>query len=935
MEHLRIFLLFLLGGLLTTTSFAQVRTGTIKGNIVDEVKNEPISFATIRVFNSQDSTLVKAAISGNEGSFLVNGVELGDYYLVVSNLGYAEHKESFSLTSNNLMLNFDKIKLAESSIMLDEAIVVGKAPEVIVRNDTIEYNADSYKIPEGSALEDLLKKMPGVEVDADGKVTVNGKEIKKFMVDGKEFFSSDPKVASKNLPAKMFDKVQVLDKKSDMSTYTGFDDDDEETIINLTVRPGMKEGVFGNAFVGYGSEKRYEGNAMVNQFVNNDQFSFLGGLNNTNNMGFSDLASSMFSGMSGGGRRGFGGMMGAGSGVLKSGNGGLNFSKEFSNKLTIGGSAQYSHSDRDAQGTSYIQNLQKDTTIYTNEESMSLSKSDNVRVDLRLEWKPDTLTSILFRPNMNFSKTESSELSRSSMSNMYNDTINEGVGENFSKGDGLDLSGNLLVSRRLNNLGRVLSLELRGGYNDSYSKENAYSLYDYYDKGTSELVDQYVRYDNKGHNYRASLSWVEPLGRNNFLQLIYEFNRSKQESLKNAYNQDESGIYNQLDTTYSKNYRNDFINQSVKLNFRAKRDKYEYTLGVNLDPSYSKSENFIGDEVLSSYRKTVFNISPSARFDYQWSKQKNLRFSYSGRTSQPSMQQLSPVADVSDQLNVRIGNPDLKPIYTNNVFLRFQNFISEKQQSLVLMLHGNYVVNDIVSKSDFDISTGKRTTTYENVNGNYGGNMRLMFNTPLKNKKFTVSSMSMASFSNNKGFVNMNENVKKEWTLSENLRLNFRSEYLDLGVNGSITYRGLSNSLEGQRNQETFDYRVGGSTTIYLPANFRIESDINYSTNTGYSSGFEQKELLWNASASYSFLKGNAATLRFKMYDILKERSNISRTTSATEIRDVYYNTIPSYFMVHFIYKFSLFKGGGTASDMQGGRMGEGRGHGGHPPRSF
>lgn len=306
MEHLRIFLLFLLGGLLTTTSFAQVRTGTIKGNIVDEVKNEPISFATIRVFNSQDSTLVKAAISGNEGSFLVNGVELGDYYLVVSNLGYAEHKESFSLTSNNLMLNFDKIKLAESSIMLDEAIVVGKAPEVIVRNDTIEYNADSYKIPEGSALEDLLKKMPGVEVDADGKVTVNGKEIKKFMVDGKEFFSSDPKVASKNLPAKMFDKVQVLDKKSDMSTYTGFDDDDEETIINLTVRPGMKEGVFGNAFVGYGSEKRYEGNAMVNQFVNNDQFSFLGGLNNTNNMGFSDLASSMFSGMSGGGRRGFG-----------------------------------------------------------------------------------------------------------------------------------------------------------------------------------------------------------------------------------------------------------------------------------------------------------------------------------------------------------------------------------------------------------------------------------------------------------------------------------------------------------------------------------------------------------------------------------------------------------------------------------------------------
>lgn len=234
---------------------------------------------------------------------------------------------------------------------MGEAVVIGKAPEVTVRNDTVEYNADSYKVTEGSVLEDLLKKMPGVEVDSEGKITVNGKEVKKVMVDGKEFFSDDPKVASKNLPAKMIDKLQVLDKKSDMAQMTGFDDGEEETVINLTVKPGMKQGWFGNAYGGYGSKDRYEGNAMVNRFVNNDQITFMGGTNNTNNMGFSDLASTMFSGMGGGGGRRGG--FGAGSGITSSGNAGLNFSKEFKpDKLTLGGNTRYSHSDNDARSKS-------------------------------------------------------------------------------------------------------------------------------------------------------------------------------------------------------------------------------------------------------------------------------------------------------------------------------------------------------------------------------------------------------------------------------------------------------------------------------------------------------------------------------------------------------------------------------------------------------
>lgn len=243
--------------------------------------------------------MIGGVATSRNGGFVLKNIKNGSYLLHVSFVGFDPLYQPLRITGKNNPVKLGKLALADGAILLGEAVVIGKAPEVTVRNDTMEYNADSYKTTEGSMLEDLLKKMPGVEVDSEGKITVNGKEIKKVLIDGKEFFSDDPKVASKNLPSKMIDKVQVLDKLSDMAKMTGFDDGEEETVINLTVKPGMKQGWFGNAFAGYGSEDRYEGNFMVNRFINNDQLTLMGGINNTNNMGFSDLASSMFSGMGG------------------------------------------------------------------------------------------------------------------------------------------------------------------------------------------------------------------------------------------------------------------------------------------------------------------------------------------------------------------------------------------------------------------------------------------------------------------------------------------------------------------------------------------------------------------------------------------------------------------------------------------------------------
>lgn len=929
-------LLMLLMILFSPMAFAQQSGVNVTGSVVEQGSDTPIEQATVRLLNVKDSAMVRGVVSARNGSFTLKNVKKGSYLLHITFIGYDPLYQPLQITGKKNPVNVGKLELSDGAIELGEAVVIGKAPEVTVRNDTVEYNADSYKVTEGSVLEDLLKKMPGVEVDSEGKITVNGKEVKKVMVDGKEFFSDDPKVASKNLPAKMIDKLQVLDKKSDMAQMTGFDDGEEETVINLTVKPGMKQGWFGNAYGGYGSKDRYEGNAMVNRFVNNDQITFMGGANNTNNMGFSDLASTMFSGMGGGGGRRGG--FGAGSGITSSGNAGLNFSKEFKpDKLTLGGNTRYSHSDNDARSKSDRQNiLPGDSSSYDNSEAMSRTKSDNFGVDFRLEWKPDTMTQLIFRPSFSLSHSMNDNFSDATTLDNERDTVNTNKSNNYSESNGYNLNASIDFSRKLNNKGRVFSATLSGGNSDSYSDGMNRSDIVYFnqtDALKNSIIDQRSRYDNKGFNYRAYVSWVEPIGHNNFIQATYSISQRKQEALKNVYNQDADGIYNVLDSAYSQSYRNNFISQRASLSFKSQRAKFNYTIGLNLDPSYSSSENFVGDTTLSKITRKVVNLSPMAQFNYMFDKRTNLRIMYNGRTSQPSMTQLQPVADISDPTNITIGNPDLNPRYTNNVFIRFQQFTPEKQRAFMIMANGSYIINDIVSYTSYNQETGVKTTTYKNVNGNYSGNVRMMLNTPLKNKKFSINSMTMASFANSNGYINEEKNTNRNLILSERGGIDFRSSYLDLGVNGNIRYNATSNSLQKENNQNTFNYGAGGYTTIYLPLDFKIESDVNWSTNSGYGDGFKQNEVLWNASASKSFLKNNQGTLRFKIYDILQQRSNISRSVTASYIQDSEYNTLGSYFMVHFIYRFSIFKGGASASDVKTpGRSGRGRGPMGPPP---
>lgn len=924
-------------------AFTQTSNYTLSGVVLDNTTKEKIEFASIRLLSAKDSTFVAGSSTNQNGRFSISA-KPSKYIVKVSYLGYDDHTVDVNLNKNT---SLGDILMREDAVLLKEAVVETQAIEIMVKGDTVEYNADSYKVQEAAVVEDLLKRMPGVEIDENGKITVNGKEVKKIMVDGKEFFSDDPKVASKNLPAKMVDKLQVLDQKSDMSLMTGFDDGNEETVINLTVKKGMKEGVFGNGMAGYGSEDRYEGATNVNYMRNNTQISLIGGINNTNNAGASDLSSAMF-GDSGGGRGPRGLRFGGQNGVTKAITGGVNFATEYTDKLKWGGNVRYGNNDNTV--------IERSTTDYTTAKDMRKetsnswgnNKSESFATNLKFEWTPDKNTKLIFRPNFQYNTSDNTQDSEGETSFIEDSTKDYKTTTNyFSDGKGYKLNGDLDFSRKLSENGRVLSIGLRGGINDSENNGLDYTKINY-TAGTDSIIDQQFFQDDKSYNWRVFTSYVEPLANNNFLELSYNISNNRSETDKNTYyNANAEGVapsYTELDSLYTRFVKNEFINQNVSLKFKSQREKFNYTLGLGLEPSSSKTTLRAPSEVDNNQpRRHFLSFAPSGQFNYLWDKRHNLRIDYRGTTNEPTTAQLYNGVYSRSGMNTTSGNPDLKPSFTNRVDVRYQKFNAERASFYMIRAQFNHISNDIASISTFN-SMGGEDKTYKNINGNMNGNMRFIFNTPLRNRNWSVNSMSFVSYALNNTFTDNIKNKSKNLSLHENIGLQFRSDIFDFALRGNIIYNNIRNSISTRNNKNTYNYggvydftlRVpnllkGVSFFEYILSDLTIESDINYNTNSGYSEGFKQQEWLWNASVAKQIFKNKAGTIRFKMYDILKERSNISHSYTATQIQETTTNSISNYFMVSFVYRFQIFKGGAKAADMnmERGRRGP---HGGGRP---
>ena len=926
-RHLRTLLAITL--LLFSTAVASALN--ITGTVRDASTLDPLIEASARLLSASDSAFVKGVSTNINGSFTISGVKKGRYILQLTYIGYTTLDLDVDASSGS-NVRLGNIDMKEASELLSELNVVAVKTPIKVMEDTVEYNADSYHTQPNAVVEDLLKRLPGVEVDADGNITAHGKSVTKFLVNGKEFFSDDPQVASKNLPADMIDKLQVVDRKSDLARLTGVDDGEDETVINLTVKKGRDNGWFGNAEAGYGTDSRYQANFNVNRFWNGNQVTFLGNLNNINQLGFTDSNGSRF--------RRFGGD----NGITTSRAFGLNFNIGNEEIFRVGGNLLFSNTDNISSTRQNRQELFEDYSSYTNSQKYSRNRGNNVRGDFRLLWKPNDYNTLEFRPSFSYNHNNSYNSELSQFSNPFYNTGYNADNTDASRGDSWEAAGRLIYSHRFaSKKGRAFSLSAE--YNMTNVHENitsrSYTIYDMIDDMPSEddiMLDQYSTNHTWSNRVRARATWTEPIGnpdRGNALVFAYNMNYRWNNADKLTYNLPEeyAGILPppgvDPDPDYSNSFRNESFNQNIQFGYQKTGKELNFEAGLQLVPQMSKSINLINSDKTIPTR-WVWNFAPYLRARYKFSKQRSLQAFYRGRSGQPSMTQLQPVADISDPMNIKQGNPLLDPSFTHNVQFRFQDYSPESQRSIMLMLNAQYTQNAIVSLTTVDPATAVRTTTYTNVNGVWNARLMNMISMPFRNKLWSISNHIFGNVARNVGFNNGVRNNSFTLNIFESPGITFRPDHFELELRPQYNLQLTTNSLPQQPNRTIHRYGGRFDGSYYTSWGLTFQTDLNYTASTGMSAGYDSKTLMWNASLSQQFLRSKALTLAVKVYDLLNQTKNIQRQVTANYIDDIEYNSLTRYFMVTLTYKFNTFGKGNTPSGADTGFGGPG-GPGGRP----
>ena len=961
MKKLLIWTVLLLTATLST--YAQNKIVTVSGRVIEAGTKEPVELAAVQLLSLPDSAQVAGMTTSTQGYFSLSKQKPGKYLVKVSFIGYVTKIIPVQLTANVPAKKMGNIELATDAVMLQEAVVVAEAPQVTVVEDTLMYNSSAYRTPEGAMLEELVKKLPGAEIDDDGNVKINGKDLKKIMVDGKEFFGGDVKTGLKNLPVDMVDKLKTYDKKSDLARVTGIDDGEEETVLDLTVKKGMNQGWFGNADLGAGTKDRYTGRMMLNRFVDKTQFSIIGSANNVNDQGFS----------------------GGGGGPRWRSNNGLNATKMLganfatqTNKLELGGSVRYNFQDADISSINSSERFLQNGNSYSNSNNKNRNKGTNLNADFRMEWKPDTLTNIIFRPNFSYGRTNNASRSESGTFNEdpFNLIVNPNDYLNFdnlsddplkdirvnatnsaslSKGKSLSGNATLQVNRKLNNRGRNLTFRGVFGYGDNDNDQYTQSETRYYQLlnhlgGDSILYrNQYITTPTRNYNYTAQVTYSEPIAKATFLQFSYQFQYKYSKSDKTTFDLLDypdwaiggalpSGYESHAVDSLSKNAEYRYYNHDASVGLRFIRPKYQLNVGMSFQPQNSTLSYKKGDYMIDTTR-TVFNFAPNMDLRFRFSKVSQLRFTYRGRSNQPTMENLLPITDNSNPLNIRMGNPGLKPSFAHTMRLFYNTYNAEKQRGIMTHFSFTATQNSISNSTRYNEETGGLITRPENINGNWNAFGMFGFNTALKNKKYTINTFTNVNYQNNVAFLynqdtkNNDRNTSTGLTLGERVTGSYRNDWFEFSLNGSINYTAERNKLRPENNQEPYTYSYGASTNITMPWKMTLATNIANQSRRGYrDSSMNRDELIWNAQLAQSLLKG-AATVSFEVYDILRQQSNISRSLSA-DMRSVSeYNGINSYCMVHFIYRLNIF-GSKAAREkmMNSGRRGfggPGRGPGG------
>ena len=940
--------------LVSIASFAQERL--VSGAIIDRDTKDPVEQVTVQLLKT-DSTYVTGAISNEKGLFHLNAPENGKYLLKITSVGYKSTVKRVVIEQDkNLALG--NVVVGADAIMLKGAVVTAMAQKVTLKEDTFVYNSAAYRTPEGSVVEELVKRLPGAEVSDDGTIKINGKEVKKILVDGKEFMTGDTKTALKNLPTSIIDKIKAYDEKSDLSKVTGIDDGAEQPVLDFNVKKGMNKGLMSNIDLGIGNKDRYSARGMGGYFNSNNRFMLFGNANNTSDRGFGG----------GGPRRGFGG----GNGLNASKMLAANYNYEEKNKFKFNTSLRWNHSDGDVWSRRSSENFMGSSSSFSNSLNQNFSRSDSWNGNIRLEWMPDTMTNILFRPSISWTTNDSRSTGISASYNQdpYQYTEDPLSDEGIEKMDEVDavinrqksvslsnsknnnIRGMLQLNRKLNNKGRNVTLRMDAKYTDKDSKsislQNAH-LYLVQNEAGLDSTYQTNRYNltpSKDYSYSAQATYSEPLWKATFLQFSYKFTYSYSKSDRSTYDfskysfdgispeygawgnylgrlDGELGDYRDDKLSRYSEYRN--YTHDIQVMMRFVRQKYNLNFGVMIQPQRSKFIQDYQGKYVDTVR-TVTNVSPTLDFRYRFSKMSNLRVNYRGTTSQPSISQLLNIVDDSDPLNVSIGNPGLKPSFTQNFRLFYNNFVQNHNKGVMTYINFSTTSNSISNKVTYDETTGGRITRPENINGNWNVMGAFMFNCSIDSAGvWNINTDTNLGYNHYVSYLSLDKsqdsqkNTTQNTTWNERLSLSYRNDWLELSLDGTLAYNHAKNKLQPNSNLDTWQFSYGPSMTLTAPWGTSLNTSLSCSSRRGYSdASMNTDEFVWNAQLSQGFLKGKPLTVMLQFYDLLHQQSTFSRAISSVSRTDTEYNAINSYAMLHVVYRMNLFGGKDARKENRG-----------------
>ena len=942
--------------MVAVVSFAQ---RTVRGRVVEQDTQEAVIQATAALMKGEK--VVANAVTNTEGAFSIKAPEEGSYTLQVTYVGFKTYQKKISLKDGK-DYNAGTIKMEPDAIMLKGATVTARAQKVTLKADTFVYNANAFRTPEGSVAEELVRRLPGAEVSDDGTIKINGKQVKKILVDGKEFMTGDTKTAMKNLPTNIIDRIKAYDQQSDLARVSGIEDGEEETVLDFGIKAGMNKGIMANADLAAGTKHRYAGRIFGGVMKDDMKVFLMTNANNTNDMGFP--------GGGGGGRFG-GGRQGLTANKMV----GLNLNYEKTDKLKVDGSVRWNHSDGDTWSKSSTENIYSEQlSSFSNSVKQDFSRSNQWNAQMRLEWQPDSMTNIMFRPNARYNSSDGENSSESATFNEnqnpydyvtdplseLNKLIGNGIVKNFNVQDGISYSdsknvgGMLQFNRRLNNSGRNITLQLNGNWSEGTSKSMSNNYVYLFTTPDTTVTNRYSLTPQDNWSYSARITYSEPIMRQVYLQFSYRYNYSYTKSDRKTFSLTDvdytdiipmyrnwdaylGRLVNPLDSyedtklSRMSEYKN--YNHTAEVMLRIVRKAYNFNVGFQVLPQKS---HFIQDYqgVHADTTRTVTNITPTLDFRWKKSATGQLRFTYRGRTQQPSMSDLLDIVDDSNPLRITRGNPGLKPSFTQNFQLFYNDYFQKHQRAVMTFVNFSTTSNSVANKSTYNSETGGTITRPENINGNWNGNLGFMFNTAVDSAAyFNVNTFTNLSYNHNVGYVSINnisdsqESVTNSLGINERLAASYRNDWLEIELNGSLNYTRSRSELQPNNDLDTWQFSYGGMVGITCPWGTSLTTNMNMQSRRGYAdNSMNTNELIWNAQLSQSFLRGNALTVSLQLYDILHQQSTFSRTITAMSRNDVEYNAITSYGMLHVIYRLNIFGGGGGFGfgGPRGGRGGNG-----------